>query len=253
MTLFQNNSRQSSSEKGITAILDSGVPYRLFSDYIESNHSLITTIKFGWGTSIANIELVKKKVSLLQEYQLDFHLGGTLFEKSVLEGEFNEFLSFCDVLQCPIVEVSNGTIDISNSEKAQYIELAKKHFRVYSEVGFKDVQRSLELNPKRWIECIHEDLNAGAEKVITEARESGKSGVCRENGELRYGLISEILESGIEPKELVFEAPNKALQTYFIKLIGKNVNLANINFTDIIPLETLRQGLRSDTLLMERS
>lgn len=253
MTLFQNNSQQPSSEKGITAILDSGVPYRLFSDYIESNHPLITTVKFGWGTSIANLDLVKKKVALLKEYQLDFHLGGTLFEKSVLEGEFNDFLRFCDSLQCPIVEISNGTIDISNSEKAQYIELAKKHFRVYSEVGFKDVQRSLELNPKSWIECIHEDLDAGAERVITEARESGKSGVCRENGELRFGLISEILESGIKPTELVFEAPNKTLQTYFIKLIGKNVNLANINFADIIPLETLRLGLRSDTLLMEQS
>ena len=122
-------------------------------------------------------------------------------------------------------------------------------FQVFSEVGFKDVDRSLQLSPRKWIEYIKQDLDAGAIKVITESRESGKSGICRADGELRFGLIKDILDSGINSEDLIFEAPNKSLQTHFIKMLGPEVNLANISLTDVVALETLRLGLRSDTLL----
>ncbi|AHE67640.1 hypothetical protein Loa_02096 [Legionella oakridgensis ATCC 33761 = DSM 21215] len=138
---------------------------------------------------------------------------------------------------------------MDNHEKAMFIADFASEFEVFSEVGYKDQIRSQELHPAKWIEFINEDLNAGASRVITEARESGASGICRSNGELRYGLIEEIIHSGIDLNSLIFEAPNKDLQTYFIKHIGHEVNLANIAFDDVIALETLRLGLRSDTLV----
>jgi phosphosulfolactate synthase len=146
------------------------------------------------------------------------------------------------------VEVSNGSIALSNTEKAAFITQFASEYTVFSEVGYKDEVRSRDLPPKAWIEFIREDLRAGATKVITEARESGRSGICRANGELRYGLITEILDSGIPLDDLIFEAPNKDLQIYFIRKLGANVNFANIGVDDVINLETLRLGLRSDTL-----
>ncbi len=116
-----------------------------------------------------------------------------------------------------------------------------------SEVGYKDVERSLSLSPKRWIEKIAADFGAGASYVILEARESGTSGICRENGEVRFGLIEEILDSGLDPKRVIFEAPNKKMQVYFVKRVGSNVNLGNVAFLDVIGVETLRRGLRADT------
>jgi phosphosulfolactate synthase len=145
--------------------------------------------------------------------------------------------------------VSNGTIDLTNAEKAGYIRKLADEFQVISEVGFKDAERSENLPPSRWIECIHEDLDAGARLVTLEARESGRSGICRPNGELRFGLIEELLSSGLDCGTLLFEAPSTELQNYFVKRIGPNVNLGNVAATAVLGLETIRLGLRADTLL----
>jgi phosphosulfolactate synthase len=147
------------------------------------------------------------------------------------------------------VEVSNGTIALSNTAKAAYIRKCADDFMVLSEVGFKDADRSLRLSPAQWVDCIGEDLEAGASLVITGARESGKSGICRADGELRWGLIEDILASGIGADRLLFEAPTRNLQTHFITRVGANVNLGNINADEVIGVETLRLGLRADTLL----
>jgi phosphosulfolactate synthase len=151
-------------------------------------------------------------------------------------------------LGCEHVEVSNGTVTMSNAEKASYIRKLAGDFTVVSEVGFKDPDRSEQLPPSKWIEYINEDLAAGATMVTLEARESGKSGICRPDGALRFGLIEDVLSAGVGQNQLLFEAPTTTLQTYFITRLGTDVNLGNVPASAVIGLETLRLGLRADTL-----
>lgn len=143
----------------------------------------------------------------------------------------------------------NGTIPIDNTEKARWVARLADEFVVISEVGFKDIRRSDALAPVRWISFIEEDLAAGAHLVTAEARESGRSGICRTDGEPRHEWVEQILGSGIDLARLLFEAPNSDLQTYFLRRMGPSVNLGNVRADDVIALETLRRGLRSDTLL----
>jgi phosphosulfolactate synthase len=233
--------------RGLTVVIDNGIPLSHFQDVVESMGSLIDLIKFGWGTSIIS-EMLEQKIACLCEHQIGYFFGGTLFEKFLIQRLLDEYVAYCQHYGCRYVEISNGTIDLSNAEKARLIADFAHDFRVLSEVGYKDSDRSLHLHPAQWIEHIQQDLASGAEQVITEARESGTSGICRSNGEVRFGLIEEILASGINSDKIIFEAPNKEIQTYFIRRLGTNVNLGNIQMQDIIPLETLRLGLRSDTL-----
>ncbi|GGJ05894.1 phosphosulfolactate synthase [Alicyclobacillus cellulosilyticus] len=235
--------------RGITILIDNGVPTSHFTDVIQSHHPYIDFVKFGWGTAIVTLQLADK-IRCLRDHGVEFFFGGTLFEKFLLQDRVEAYIDFCRAHDCRYVEVSNGTIDLDNTQKAEYIARLAHHFTVFSEVGYKDSERSLNLHPARWIEYMRQDLAAGAAKVITEARESGTSGICRADGEVRYGLIEEIIESGIPLDQIVFEAPNKTLQTYFIKRVGPQVNLANVPFDDAIALETLRLGLRSDTLTL---
>ncbi len=234
--------------RGITIVIDNGVPLTHFQDVVASMGDLIDLIKFGWGTSIVS-DVLERKIACLREQHIDYFFGGTLFEKFLSQHLIDEYVAYCRQYGCRYVEISNGTIALHNTEKARLIADFAHEFRVLSEVGYKDSERSLHLHPAQWVEFIRQDLEAGAERVITEARESGTSGICRPNGELRFGLIEEILASGIDANTLIFEAPNKEVQAYFIRRLGANVNLANISMQDIIPLETLRLGLRSDTLL----
>jgi phosphosulfolactate synthase len=192
---------------------------------------------------------LRRKIDILHAHGVRFSFGGTLFEKAVVQDHFDGFLRFCRSWQCDLVEVSNGTIPLSNTAKAAYIRKVAEEFVVVSEVGFKDSQRSDELTSWQWVDCIGEDLEAGASLVVTEARESGRSGICHADGRLRRDLIDDILASGIEPDHLLFEAPTKDMQTHFVTHLGPDVNLGNIAPTDVIGLETLRLGLRADTLL----
>jgi phosphosulfolactate synthase len=233
---------------GWTILIDPGVPVRQFEDAIESADALVDLVKFGWGTSVVSDHLARK-IACLQEHRIGYFFGGTLFEKFYQQRKLPAYYDYCMRHGCEYVEISNGTIDLPNEEKARVITNLARDFQVLSEVGYKDSEQSQMLSPSMWVTYIRQDLAAGATKVLLEARESGTSGICRPDGTLRYGLIEDILHSGIQPDELVFEAPNKTLQATFIRRLGPEVNLANIPFMDAIALETLRLGLRSDTLL----
>jgi phosphosulfolactate synthase len=228
--------------------IDKGLPLGQFRDLIESHGELIDLVKFGWGTSVVTKDF-PAKVTALSERGIDFYLGGTLFEKYVLQDRFDEFRALCATIGCPVVEVSNGTIDITNDDKADYVKRLSDDFRVISEVGSKDQFKSDTMAPHLWIRYIQADLDAGAELVTLETREGGKGGICRSNGELRYGLVEEILDAGLPHERLLFEAPSTELQTYFVKRVGPNANLGNIAVSDVVALETIRLGLRSETLL----
>jgi phosphosulfolactate synthase len=232
---------------GLTMVIDGGIPLQLFADIMSSTPELIDFVKFGWGTSIVTGGL-QQKIDVLREHGIGFYLGGTLFEKYVMQERFDDYKRFSVELGCKHVEVSNGTIMMSNAEKASYIRKLTDDFTVVSEVGFKDPDRSEQLPPSKWVEYINEDLAAGATMVTLEARESGKSGICRPDGALRFGLIEDVLSAGVGQDQLLFEAPTTTLQTYFITRLGTDVNLGNVPASAVIGLETLRLGLRADTL-----
>jgi phosphosulfolactate synthase len=232
---------------GITMVIDGGIPLLQFADTVESTAEYIDFVKFGWGTAIVTSTL-REKIAVLNDAGIGFYFGGTLFEKFVLQGRFDDYRRFCEEHGARHVEASNGTIEMSNAEKAGYIRKLAPDFTVVSEVGFKDPGRSEMLPPSEWVASIKEDLDAGASIVTLEARESGSSGICRPDGELRYGLIEDVLHAGIGIESLLFEAPNTALQTHMITRVGPNVNLGNVPAAGVIGLETLRLGLRSDTL-----
>jgi phosphosulfolactate synthase len=229
-------------------VIDTGLPTHYFSDLVSSFSGLIDVVKLGWATSLVTDDL-KYKLDALKESQVDFYFGGTLFEKYVSQGRFDDWRRFVDRYECHTVEISNGTIPMTNSEKAEYIRRTANDYFVFSEVGYKESARSETMNSQSWIDYINEDLEAGARKVITEARESGKSGICTSTGELKLDLIENIAESGLDINQLMFEAPNKDLQVALIRRFGTGVNLGNIAAADVIALETLRLGLRGDTLL----
>jgi phosphosulfolactate synthase len=233
--------------RGVTMMIDGGMPTRYFSDLVASTSEYLDFVKFGWGTAVVTNDL-KRKVDILRYHGVDHYFGGTLFEKHVLQGRLDDFRTLCHEFSCHYVEVSNGTIDLSNTEKAAYIGKLSDEFRVISEVGFKDADRAGELPPARWVECIEEDLDAHACLVTLESRESGRAGICRPDGELRHELIDELLSHRSLEGRLLFEAPTPKLQAYFIRRLGPDVNLGNIAAAEVMGLETLRLGLRSDTL-----
>lgn len=235
-------------QRGLTMVIDPGMFTAQFEDAIDSVGELVDLVKFGWGTCLVTKD-IKRKIDILRSAGIDFYFGGTLFERYALDGLVSEWLALCRVLGVTHVEVSNGTIPIDNTEKARWVARLADEFIVISEVGFKDMRRSDALAPARWVSLIEQDLAAGAHLVTAEARESGRAGICRADGEPRHELIDEIISSGINLDRLLFEAPNKELQTYFLHRMGSSVNLGNIRADDVIGLETLRRGLRSDTLL----
>ncbi|WP_227939958.1 phosphosulfolactate synthase [Alkalihalobacillus deserti] len=235
---------------GLTILIDNGISLNSFKDIVYNSAELVDFVKFGWGTSLITKQ-IEDKISYLQENHIHYFFGGTLFEKFLSQGKIDDFYNYCKRYQCEFIEISNGTIELENKEKAKLINEFSGDFHVFSEVGSKDCEKSY--STSEWIDNIVEDLEAGSKKVITESRESGTSGICQSNGEMRYDIIDEILSSGIPIEDIIFEAPSKKMQTYFIQKVGHQVNLANIPFTDSIPLETLRLGLRSDTFhLFER-
>jgi phosphosulfolactate synthase len=228
-------------------VIDPGMFTGQFEDAVDSVGEFVDFVKFGWGTCLVTKD-IKRKIDILHSARIDFYFGGTLFERYALDGLVPEWLALCRGLGATHVEVSNGTIPLDNAAKARWVARLAGEFVVISEVGFKDAQRSDALEPEHWISFIEEDLAAGAHLVTTEARESGRSGICRSDGEPRHELVGEIVDSGIDLDRLLFEAPTKALQTYFLRRIGPLANLANVRADDVIALETLRRGLRSDTM-----
>ncbi|WP_017318646.1 phosphosulfolactate synthase [Mastigocladopsis repens] len=247
-SFFQLPIRESKPRNnGLTILIDNGIPTQYFWDIVNSFSELIDLIKFGWCTSVVSQNILNK-IESASSRGINFFFGGTFFEKAVKQKKIDFLYEYFKYYNCQYIEISNGIIALTNREKAKYISDFSKEFKVLSEVGYKDYQTSLTLSSEQWIEYIQEDLEAGSVKVILESRESGRSGICLANGEIRYELTSKIINSGINTKDIIFEAPNKDMQVHFIKELGANVNLANISFNDIISLETLRLGLRADTL-----
>jgi phosphosulfolactate synthase len=231
---------------GLTCLIDNGVPTRYFMDVMESDAHLIDVVKFGWCTALVSQDL-EKKIQCLIENDVKFYFGGTMFEKALAQRKLDAFRRFLKRYDCQIVEISNGTLPISSEEKARHIEDFSKEFYVLSEVGKKDVNEADRMPISRWLAEIHTDLAAGARRVILEARESGDSGICDAQGRLRDDLVESIANSLLRSSDAIWEAPTRALQASLVASLGPNVNLGNIAFGDVVGLETLRQGMRSDT------
>lgn len=231
---------------GRTAILDKGIGIQALEDLLGVSGTYVDLAKFGWGTAMVD-PCLEDRISLLAAHDVDVCLGGTLFELCYLKGELDAYRRWLVDLGVNCVEISDGTLEMKPQEKLQIIRDFCSDFTVYSEVGSKDSTEIVA--PARWVAAIQQELEAGSSYVILEGRESGTAGLYRASGEIRMGLIEEILDAGIDPDRLIFEAPNKASQTFMLKRLGPNANLGNIPVTDVLALETLRLGLRSDTLL----
>ncbi len=228
---------------GMTMVMDKGLSLRQVEDFIEVSGSYTDIVKLGWATSFVTPNL-DEKLKLYSAAGIPVYFGGTLFEAMLVRGQFDDYCRLLDKYKLQYAEVSDGSIDIAHEEKCEYIRKLTKQVTVISEVGSKDVQKIFA--PYKWIKLMQSEIEAGAWKVIAEARESGNVGIYRDSGEVRQGLIDEILTQ-IPAETIIFEAPQKAQQVWFIKLIGANVNMGNIAPIDVIPLETLRLGIRSDT------
>ncbi|MCP9888748.1 phosphosulfolactate synthase [Cyanobium sp. ATX 6A2] len=231
--------------KGLTSLLDPGVPDGHFRDVIESHGPCIDHVKFGWGSSLITKDL-PRKFEILEANQVYGFFGGTLFEKAVASLRVDAFRQWCRAFGCRLVEISTDSIQLEPHDRARYISSFAHEFSVLSEVGSKRPAAGGD-PPAEWIRQIRADLDAGASYVILESRESGTSGLYHPNGELRRNLLDAIIDSDLPIDRLIFEAPAKDQQALLIHALGPSVNLANIRFTDSLALESLRLGLRADT------
>jgi phosphosulfolactate synthase len=232
---------------GLTQVLDKGLSSAEVEGMLEVAESYVDVVKFGWATSVV-VENFEAKLETFRRHGIAVCCGGSLFELAVHRKMLNEYVSFLQDHDFKHVEVSDGTIVIPLAEKLRYIERLAKHFTVFSEVGRKD--RTHVVAPKRWVDQIKSEISAGSWKVIVEGRESGTVGIYHSSGEIKAGLIDEI-QMNIDTGRIIFEAPRKPQQVWFIKHFGPNVNLGNIPPEDVISVETIRQGLRADTLLFD--
>ncbi len=228
---------------GFTMAMDRGLSLREVEDFIETSGDFVDIVKLGWATSFVTKKL-REKIEIYRSYGIPVYFGGTLFEAFVIRDQFEDYRKLLDEYQLTFAEVSDGSITLDHDRKCEYIKTLAKDVTVLSEVGSKDAAKIIP--PYKWIDQMQKELNAGAWKVIGEAREGGTVGLFRDSGEVRQGLVEEILTQVPEEK-IIWEAPQKEQQVWFIKLLGSNVNLGNISPNEFIPLETLRLGLRGDT------
>ena len=234
---------QKPRETGFTMAMDKGLSTREVEDFLNTSGELVDIVKFGWGTSYITPNL-KDKIRIYKDAGIPVYFGGTLFEAFVIRSQFEEFRKVLDKYDLSYTEVSDGSIDMDHDIKCEYIRKLSDQVTVLSEVGSKDAEKIIP--PYKWINQMQDELDAGSWKVIGEAREAGTVGLFRTSGEVRSGLVEEILTK-IPFEKIIWEAPQKAQQVWFVKLLGSNVNLGNISPCDMIPLETIRMGLRSDT------
>lgn len=228
---------------GMTMVMDKGLSLRQAEDFIEVAGEHTDIVKLGWATSFVTPKL-QEKLDIYRSAGIPVYFGGTLFEAFIVRDQFDDYRRLLDKYQLEHAEVSDGSIEIPHDIKCNYIRQLSEQVTVISEVGSKDIQKIFA--PYKWIQLMNAEMEAGAWKVIAEARESGNVGIYRDSGEVRQGLVDEILTQ-IPEETIIWEAPQKAQQVWFIKLLGANVNLGNIAPSDVIPLETLRLGIRSDT------
>jgi phosphosulfolactate synthase len=227
---------------GLTHVIDKGLGPRAWEDVLETSGDYIDIVKLGWGTAYVTPNLARKLDVLRGKAVV---IGGTFFEAVIANDKVDEYKRWLRELGLTHVEISDGVIDLPRERKLELIAELARDFTVLSEVGSKDAE--VVYAPFEWVRWIKEELDAGAWKVITEGREGGTAGIYRPTGEMRTGLVDEIVHD-VDVDSLLFEAPTKASQAWFIKEFGPGVNLGNIPPDEVIPLETLRRGLRGDTL-----
>jgi phosphosulfolactate synthase len=234
-------------QEGITHLLDRGLAVTEIDSLIEVAGDYIDIVKLGWGTAIATGNL-EAKLERYRHHGIPVVLGGTLTELAIAQGRLDRLVAWLHELGLEHVEVSDGTITIEHERKLEMIETLAKEFTVLSEVGSKDNTRVMA--PFRWVEQIERELEAGAWKVIAEGRESGTVGIFRHDGEVRMGLIDEIAHA-VDPEKILFETPHTHQQVWFVRRFGPDVNLGNISPEEVLSLETIRVGLRSDTAVAD--
>lgn len=230
-------------QTGITMVMDKGLSVRQVENMLEVSSPYIDIVKLGWATSMVTPNL-NDKLAVYKNAGIPVYFGGTLFEAFVARNQFDDYRKLLDKYELQYAEVSDGSIEMDPDVKCNYISTLAKQVTVLSEVGSKDEEKIIP--PYKWINLMNSELQAGAWKVIGEAREAGNVGLFRASGEVRQGLVEEILTQ-VPSDRILWEAPQKAQQVWFVKLLGANVNLGNIAQDDIIPLETIRLGLRGDT------
>jgi phosphosulfolactate synthase len=233
---------ETTTHNGLTHVIDKGLGPRAWEDVLETAGDYISIVKLGWGTAFVTPNL-KRKLEVLDGKPVV--IGGTFFEAVLVQDKLDEYKTWLGELGIVHVEISDGVVDLPRERKLELIADFARDFTVLSEVGSKDAE--VVFAPYQWVAWIKEELDAGAWKVITEGRESGSSGIYRPDGDMRTGLVDEIAHE-IAVADLIFEAPTKASQAWFVRRFGPDVNLGNIPPDEIIPLETLRLGLRADTL-----
>jgi len=228
---------------GFTMAMDKGQSLRETEDFLSVASEYVDIVKFGWATSFVTPN-IKDKIKLYKDAGIPTYFGGTLFEAFIIRDQFDDYRRVLDKYKMTFAEVSDGSIELDHDIKCEYIRKLSDDVTVLSEVGSKDAEKIIP--PYKWISLMQAELDAGAWKVIGESRESGNVGLFRSSGEVRSGLVEEILTK-IPFEKIIWEAPQKAQQVWFIKLLGSNVNLGNIAPSEVIPLETIRLGLRGDT------
>src|SRR4051812_16841773 len=230
-------------EHGITMVMDKGLSVEEAKNFMSASHPHVDIVKLGFGTAYVTPNL-REKIDIYRSYDIPVYFGGTLFEAFLVRNQFDDYIDVIKEYGLDYVEVSDGSITIPHIEKLGYIEKLAKHVTVLSEVGSKDAAHIMP--PYKWIELMRAELEAGSSYVIAEAREAGNVGIYRGTGEVREGLVQEILTQ-IPYERIIWEAPQKAQQVYFLELLGANVNLGNIAPPEVIQLESMRYGLRGDT------
>ena len=234
---------QKPREQGFTMMMDKGLSIREVEDFLEVSAPYTDIVKLGWATSYV-VPNLQRKIDAYRAADLPVYLGGTLFEAFIIRNQFDDYRRLLDKFGLEYAEVSDGSLDLPHDRKCEFIRELSKSVKVLSEVGSKDAEKIIP--PYKWISQMQAELDAGAIKVIGEAREGGNVGLFRSTGEVRSGLVEEILTK-IPSERIIWEAPQKAQQVWFIKLLGANVNLGNIAPNEIVSLETIRLGLRGDT------
>ena len=230
-------------DHGITMVMDKGLSIEETKNFLSVAEPYVDVVKLGFGTSYVTPNL-DKKLEVYRNANIPIYFGGTLFEAFLIRGQMEDYIRVCRDFGVGYMEVSDGSVDIDHKEKCKIIERLTQYGTVLSEVGSKDAAHIIP--PYKWIELMRAELNAGAKYVIAEAREAGNVGIYRGTGEVREGLVQEILTQ-IPAEKIIWEAPQKSQQLYFIELVGTNVNLGNIAPNEMIALEAMRIGLRGDT------
>mgnify|MGYP001461714555 FL=1 len=228
---------------GLTMIMDKGLSLNEAENMIVLKSELTDIVKLGFGTSLLT-RYIDKKISLYREAGIDVYTGGTLFEAFIVRNQLDDFYRLMDKLKLEMVEVSDGCIQMEHEKKCELIHKLSKDFKVISEIGSKD--ESLTIEDDKWVSYMKKELEAGSWKVIAEAREGGNVGMFETDGEIKEQLIKKITKE-IDKSNILWEAPLKNQQVWFINELGANVNLGNISPNSIISLECLRLGLRGDT------